>query len=70
MIKTVFNKKLCLMDFCVPLVIIVSLLLFVYRNEVLSFVGMNEGFEAQPRAKRPRGKAGRRQRTGTRQKKS
>jgi len=34
MLKTVFNKKLCLMDFCVPFVIIVTLLLFIYRNDI------------------------------------
>ena len=43
MFDTVIKKKLCLMDFCVPLLVLVAVLLFVFRDKVMSFLGINKG---------------------------
>jgi len=44
MFKKILNPKVCVMDYCVPLLVVVVLLLYTYRDKVMALVGMKQGY--------------------------
>jgi len=46
LLKKLSKPKICVMDICIPLVIVVIALLYVYRAEVMNFLPSHKGNEA------------------------